>query len=95
MMATQHYTQKPATYICVDSDMEEVNGGHENHNGGLLYVVEAVCGSLKCPPYENGYEIACSVCTRQIQVASEVYKYYHILELLLIVKTLINFYMQI
>ena len=49
------------SYLCLYIG---VNGGHENHNGGLLYVVEAVCGALKCPPYEPGYEIACSVCTR-------------------------------
>ena len=64
MLATQSHNQHGATYICVDSEMEGVNGGHENHNGGLLYVVEAACGSLKCPPYDEGYEIACSVCTR-------------------------------
>ena len=63
-LATDYYAHKAATYICVDFETEEVNGGHENKNGGLLYIVEAYCGSLKCPPYEHGYEILCSVCTR-------------------------------
>ena len=64
LLATQHHSEHGATYICVDSEPDEVNGGHEDRNGGLLYIVEASCGSLKCPPYEDGYEITCSVCTR-------------------------------
>ena len=62
-LMSQHYTQKGSTYICVDKEYETVSGGHENKNGGLLYVVEVVCGSLSCPPYENGFELACVVCT--------------------------------
>ncbi len=30
----------------------------------LFYNVEAVCGSLPCPNYVNGWEITCVVCTK-------------------------------
>ena len=63
LLMTQHHTQHASTYICVDKTMEILPGGYENRDGGLLYVVEAVCGSLPCPPYINGFELACVVCT--------------------------------
>ena len=61
---SQHHSQKGSDYICVADGMESLAGGSNNQDGGLLYVVEAVCGSLKCPPYIEGYEIACVLCTK-------------------------------
>ena len=51
-------------YICLDKDPEFNVGGHNNDNGALLYFVEAVCGSLECPPYTNGRELTCAVCSK-------------------------------
>ncbi|XP_060592242.1 short-chain collagen C4-like [Ruditapes philippinarum] len=51
-------------YICLDSRPEVVMGGHANNNGRLFYLVEGVCGSLKCPPYVEGRELTCVVCTK-------------------------------
>jgi hypothetical protein len=62
LMAQQH-TQKSSEYICVDEDMDVLHGGSRDSDGGSLYVVEAACGSLTCPPYEDGKEIMCTVCT--------------------------------
>lgn len=53
------------TYTCVDEHPEAVHGGHENRNGYLFYHVEALCGSLKCPPYVHGRELACVVCSKK------------------------------
>lgn len=50
-------------YTCVDSDPDTLQGGHTVNNGYLFYMVEAMCGSLKCPPYVNGREIVCVVCS--------------------------------
>ena len=55
---------KGSDFVCVSVGMEHIPGGAANQNGGLLYVVEASCGSLKCPPYVEGYELACVVCTK-------------------------------
>ncbi|XP_013413157.1 uncharacterized protein LOC106175614 [Lingula anatina] len=50
-------------YICVDEVPEIDSAGMKDQNGGLLYNVEAVCGSLPCPNYVDGRELACVVCT--------------------------------
>ena len=64
LLMAQHHSHTGSEYICVADGMESLAGGSTNSNGGLLYVVEAVCGSLKCPPYVEGYEIACVICTK-------------------------------
>ncbi|XP_056006010.1 uncharacterized protein LOC125677601 isoform X2 [Ostrea edulis] len=51
-------------YTCVDSNPDTITGGHSSHNGYLFYSVEAVCGSLKCPPYVHGRELVCAVCSK-------------------------------
>ena len=53
-----------ATPICMDDAPEVRQGGGENKNGALFYMVEAKCGSLPCPNYVNGRELTCAVCTR-------------------------------
>ena len=64
VLMAQNHGQSASEYICVSDGMEIVAGGEGNDDGGLLYVVEAVCGSLPCPPYVEGYEIVCVVCTK-------------------------------
>lgn len=54
--ATDHY--------CVDASPEMVSGGSADQLGNLLYFVESRCGSLQCPPYKNGRELACAVCSK-------------------------------
>ena len=51
-------------YICVDKAAEKIPGSQANTDGTLLYPVEAVCGALPCPPYTNGRELTCVVCTK-------------------------------
>ena len=64
-LASQHYTEQTAEFICLSFGMEATRGSNaSNVNGGTLYVVEAVCGALPCPPYVGGNEIACAVCTK-------------------------------
>ena len=59
------YGHSAATeYICLDKDPEFNVGGYTNDDGARLYFVEAICGSLKCPPYVNGRELTCAVCTK-------------------------------
>ena len=60
-----HYKLPGANdYYCVDADQEATFGRGANDNGYLLYFVEARCGSLPCPPYNNGWELTCVVCTK-------------------------------
>ena len=51
-------------FVCLDDQPEVLQGGHTNENGKLFYFVEGRCGSLPCPPYVDGREITCVVCTK-------------------------------
>ncbi|XP_060588971.1 short-chain collagen C4-like [Ruditapes philippinarum] len=60
-----HYQHASATeFVCVDSHVDVVPGGHPDQEGRLFYLVEGICGSLKCPPYVNGRELTCVVCSK-------------------------------
>ncbi|VDI53226.1 Hypothetical predicted protein [Mytilus galloprovincialis] len=54
----------PSEYICVDEKLESIPGGDGGRNEAVVYSVEAACGSLKCPPYVNGRELTCVVCSK-------------------------------
>ena len=62
-LASQHRDFHRTEYLCLDEAPEVVQGGQDNRDGALFYPVEAACGSLPCPRYINGYELACVVCT--------------------------------
>lgn len=53
------------TYTCVDSHPDTLNGGSKSKDGKLFYLVEATCTSLKCPPYKEGRELGCAVCSKE------------------------------
>ena len=58
-------------YTCVDGNPDTLHGGKADKNGRLFYLVEARCGSLKCPPYVEGREIVCTVCSKEwIKISS-------------------------
>lgn len=50
-------------YICSDASPHGVPHGGANDLENVLYLVEARCGSLPCPPYVEGREVACTVCS--------------------------------
>ncbi|XP_056006021.1 short-chain collagen C4-like [Ostrea edulis] len=64
LMAGYYNQAATTTYKCVDRNPDTITGGHSNHNGYIFYSVEAICGSLKCPPYVNGRELVCVVCSK-------------------------------
>ncbi|XP_060567430.1 uncharacterized protein LOC132726177 [Ruditapes philippinarum] len=51
-------------YLCVDSLPEKLYGGDGDKTAKVFCIVQAICGSLKCPPYVNGRELTCAVCSR-------------------------------
>ncbi|XP_060578229.1 uncharacterized protein LOC132735306 [Ruditapes philippinarum] len=54
-------------YICLDSGLEFVPHGSANDNEHVLMPVEVRCGllgSLPCPPFVDGRELACVFCTK-------------------------------
>ena len=65
LMSAQYNTPHRRTmFECVDSDAESVPGSGANDNGAVLYFTEARCNGIACPPYEDGKELACTVCTK-------------------------------
>ena len=60
-----HSAYSAATeFVCLDDRPDNLPGGHPNENGALFYFVEGRCGSLPCPPYIDGRELTCVVCTK-------------------------------
>ena len=60
-IGTGSYT---SNFVCVDGHPEVLDGGGTNDDQGLVYNVVAKCGSLPCPPYVDGLELACVVCSQ-------------------------------
>ena len=63
-LMTQSTQYRRTVHICVDVDADSIPGSAANTNGNLLYFVEASCNGINCPPYNDGYEVTCVVCTR-------------------------------
>ena len=63
-LVSSRWDQYRSSFICLDSAPETIVGSGGSTNGTLIYPVEVACVvSLPCPPYVNGYEVACVVCT--------------------------------
>ena len=56
--------QYRSMFECVDSDAESVPGSAVNTNRALFYFTEVRCNDIACPPYAEGRELACTVCTK-------------------------------
>jgi len=59
------YEHAAATkYECMDENPETVSDQGTGSNYGTRFsFVESRCGSLPCPPYVDGNELTCAVCT--------------------------------
>ncbi|XP_045194665.2 uncharacterized protein LOC123550300 [Mercenaria mercenaria] len=54
-------------FVCLDSELEFVPHGAGNDEDHIVRPLEVMCGtlgSLPCPPFVNGRELACVVCTK-------------------------------
>ncbi|XP_078329472.1 uncharacterized protein LOC144624078 [Crassostrea virginica] len=65
LMAGYHGHAAGTKFKCVDSHPDTLHGGQANEDAYLFYLVEARCGSLKCPPYVGGRELTCVVCSKE------------------------------
>ncbi|KAK7480149.1 hypothetical protein BaRGS_00028633, partial [Batillaria attramentaria] len=54
-----HADEAASEYLCLDSEPENRPGGAGNQNSGYFEHVLAHCGSLPCPPYQEGGVITC------------------------------------
>ncbi|XP_052702879.1 uncharacterized protein LOC128179484 [Crassostrea angulata] len=65
LMAGHYGYSAGSVYTCVDNHPDTLHGGRADKNGYLFHQVEARCGSLKCPPYVEGRELVCAVCSKE------------------------------
>ena len=64
-LASEYYRHKRSQYTCIDKEAEPAPIiDPSNNNGALFYSVEGRCGALPCPPYVDGRELACVVCSK-------------------------------
>ncbi len=56
--------QKNKVPVCVDVQAESIPGSSAHTVTSLLYFMETTCTGIRCPPYSNGAEITCVVCTK-------------------------------
>ena len=63
-LMAEHLTQGRSTYECMDRSPQSVPGSAGNTDGALFYHQEATCNGLPCPPYVDGREVTCAVCTK-------------------------------
>ena len=65
LMSEHHYDQHQSRLsICVDENAESVGGSAAQNVASVLYFMETTCTGISCPPYSDGAEIACVVCTK-------------------------------
>lgn len=56
-------------YICLDNKPQEyARRTGTNYNQGIVWPMEASCGSLPCPPYSQNREVLCAQCSYQSTV---------------------------
>ena len=55
-----HYRTK---FECMDRSPQPIPGSASNAGGAVFYHVEARCYGI-CPPYTDGRELTCTVCTK-------------------------------
>ena len=64
MAERSRFEHHRSIFECVDVDPESIPGSYGNENGALFMHTETTCNGLPCPPYVEGREITCAVCTK-------------------------------
>ena len=63
LMSERFSHPSPSTFECIDRYAESIIGTGSNTYGGIFEHVESRCGNPLCPPYIDGRELTCVVCT--------------------------------
>lgn len=64
LVADYHDHSSNKGYECLDGSPEAINPKKSDNDQAAVYLVEARCGLLPCPPYVDGREVACAVCSK-------------------------------
>ena len=63
LMAGRHNQTHSPKFECVDANPGTVPFSDGDDDASLFYFTEARCDGI-CPPYEDGEDLTCVVCTR-------------------------------
>jgi hypothetical protein len=69
LMAGDFTDRGTSEYICMDREPEKANFGSGDKPGRKFRLTQGECGALKCPPYVEGREITCAVCSFSSRVS--------------------------
>nr|KAG5702864.1 hypothetical protein BaRGS_019083 [Batillaria attramentaria] len=64
LMAGHHSLDAETEFICMDAKQDARIDSNADLNGNLFYYTVSTCGSLPCPPYEEGKIVTCVVCSK-------------------------------
>lgn len=65
LYAGWHAHESASEFICMDSKPDVLDKGSTWTHKKILYPVKANCdGAMPCPPYVNGREVTCVVCSK-------------------------------
>ena len=62
LMTMIHFHQR-TTFECVDVNAEAIPNSATSTDPNLFYFTESRCNGINCPPYADGNELTCVVCT--------------------------------
>ena len=63
-LVANYYGHHRTTFECLDVNAEAVPGTAADRDGALFYLTEVFCNGIDCPPYAEGNELSCVVCTK-------------------------------
>ncbi len=65
LMGSDHHAPRGSrSPVCVDVNAESIPGTSGQNVKSLFYFFETTCLGIDCPPYTNGAETTCVVCTK-------------------------------
>jgi hypothetical protein len=64
MSEAQYTNHKTKTPVCMDVNAEPLPGTSGHNVKSVIHFMEVTCVGIQCPPYSNGAEITCVVCTK-------------------------------
>jgi hypothetical protein len=64
MTSGRYADQKTLLPVSMDVNSESVPGSANYHGDSVLFFIETRCEGIPCPPYSDGAELTCVVCTK-------------------------------
>lgn len=64
-LMAESFANHRMSYECMDISAEGIPGSEANDDvNARIYLAEGICHGVTCPPYVNGFELPCVVCTK-------------------------------